>query len=312
MGRLCSPVSRTPSRPGSTRSSTSPHAPTVSSPGAAASVSSNRTRGPIAAQTIPRVGVEPAGGRLGLRRGASAARTVGSITWASYGALRICGWGRARLSAGMRSEGARGVRSTTGARVGRIVAVGAVALLLDGVHQAGPGSRRLRGRHGERHRRLRPQQAAPAAHGPVGRRALQGRRVEPPVGRPRHHHGTLRRRSVRRPETDLRPRRAQPVQRQGGQSRRRPRRRRVPRRGLHRGSSPGARPARPPAASAISPSSAAPPIFITLAFPGKVISSTTGEIDGNSVTWTPKLGETTDSPRWRAPSGATASPGSGC
>ena len=35
-------------------------------------------------------------------------------------------------------------------------------------------------------------------------------------------------------------------------------------------------------------------ISITLAFPGKVISSTTGEIDGNSVTWTPKLGETTD------------------
>ena len=35
-------------------------------------------------------------------------------------------------------------------------------------------------------------------------------------------------------------------------------------------------------------------ISITLSFPGKVISSTTGEIDGNSVTWTPKLGETTD------------------
>ena len=35
-------------------------------------------------------------------------------------------------------------------------------------------------------------------------------------------------------------------------------------------------------------------ISITLSFPGKVISSTTGEVDGNSVTWTPKLGETTD------------------
>lgn len=35
-------------------------------------------------------------------------------------------------------------------------------------------------------------------------------------------------------------------------------------------------------------------ISITLTFPGKVISSTTGAIDGNSVTWTPKLGETTD------------------
>ena len=35
-------------------------------------------------------------------------------------------------------------------------------------------------------------------------------------------------------------------------------------------------------------------ISITLTFPGKVISSTTGEVDGNSVTWTPKLGEKTD------------------
>jgi LppM domain len=35
-------------------------------------------------------------------------------------------------------------------------------------------------------------------------------------------------------------------------------------------------------------------ISITLTFPGKVITSTTGAVHSNSVTWTPKLGETTD------------------